>query len=222
MTANSFPIDDDGVWIEIADRYRWPDRRPRAALFLDRDGVIVEDTGYLRRETDVQLIAGAADVIARANRLNLPVIVVSNQSGIGRGLFDWPTFSRVQTQIEGLLATAASARIDAVLACPHHRLAARPYTHPDAPWRKPNPGMLLKAAAQMSIDLARSWIVGDRAGDLLAGRRAGLAGGVHVATGEGRHDGERQRSIALAGEGYRVAGAASLLDAAEHIPLFTR
>ena len=104
--------DDDGIWIEIADHRCRPRRGRRAALFLDRDGVIVEDTGFLSREADVRLVAGA-------NRLGVPVIIVSNQSGIGRGFFDWAAFARVQTRIAALLARDA-ASIDAVLACPHH------------------------------------------------------------------------------------------------------
>jgi D-glycero-D-manno-heptose 1,7-bisphosphate phosphatase len=217
MSGGALPIDDDGIWIEFADR-----RRPRAvrrpALFLDRDGVVVEDTGYLSREADVRLISGASAVIARANRLGVPVIVVSNQSGIGRGLFDWAAFARVQAHINDLLA-AEAARIDAVLACPHHPLAASPYTHPDAPWRKPNPGMLLKAAAHLNIELARSWIVGDRANDLLAGRRAGLAGGVHVATGEGRGEDERRLALALDEDCFRVAVVDSIAGVSAHVPL---
>jgi D-glycero-D-manno-heptose 1,7-bisphosphate phosphatase len=111
--------DDDGIWIEIADHRCRPRRGRRAALFLDRDGVIVEDTGFLSREADVRLVAGASAVVAGANRLGVPVIIVSNQSGIGRGFFDWAAFARVQTRIAALLARDA-ASIDAVLACPHH------------------------------------------------------------------------------------------------------
>ncbi len=215
----ALPIDEDGIWIDVASDRRRPPLVRRPALFLDRDGVVVEDTGYLRREADVRLIEGASTVVARANMLGLPVIVVSNQSGIGRDLFDWATFARVQAYIDALLA-AEAARIDAVLACPHHPLAALPYTHPDAPWRKPNPGMLLKAAARLNVELARSWIVGDRAHDLLAGRRAGLAGGVHVTTGEGRDEDQRRLALALNEPGFHVAAVDSIADVPDHVPLF--
>jgi D-glycero-D-manno-heptose 1,7-bisphosphate phosphatase len=219
MSGGALPIDDDGVWVEFAIRRRRPGPVRRPALFLDRDGVIVEDTGFLSREADVRLIAGASTVVGRANQLGVPVIVVSNQSGIGRCLFNWAAFARVQAHINDLLALEG-ARIDAVLACPHHPLAALPYTHPDAPWRKPNPGMLLKAGAHLDIELARSWIVGDRAHDLLAGRRAGLAGGVHVATGEGRAENERRLALALNNHCFRVEVARSIADVPDHVPLF--
>ena len=218
MSGGAMPIDDDGIWVEIRERRELAHGVPRPALFLDRDGVIVEDDGFLCREADIRLIAGAATVIGRANRLGVPVIIVSNQSGIGRGLFDWPTFARVQAQLATVLA-GNSATFDAVLACPNHPAAVPPYAHSDAPWRKPNPGMLLKAAARLEIDLAASWIVGDRAIDLLAGRRAGLAGGVHVATGEGHAEVERGQALAVADGRFRVVGVGSVAEVPDHVPL---
>ncbi len=188
----------------------------RPALFLDRDGTIVEEVGHLRRPEDVRLIPGAAAVIARANGLGVPVIVVTNQSGIGRGLFGWAELLAVEERIESLLAERG-ARIDAVLACPFHRDGRAPFQHPDHPARKPNPGLLRRAGEALAVDLAGSWIIGDRAGDVAAGRAAGLAGGMHVATGWGSEPGEREAARAFSC-GYRVLEAASIADALDALP----
>ena len=187
--AASWPL-VEGCWCEAL---RPADRgAPRPALFLDRDGVVAVERHFLRRVEDVALIDGAAAAIAAANRAGLPVVLVSNQSGIARGLLGWAEFAAVQREILARLA-AAGARLDLVLACPFH---------PDHPWRKPNPGMLLEAARRLPIDLARSLLVGDKADDLRAGRAAGLRQGAHVLTGHGRA--ERDAAAALAGPGFAV------------------
>lgn len=206
----------DGIWLHggpVASG-----TPPRAALFLDRDGAIVEEVGHLRRPEDVRLIEGAAEVIARANALAIPVIVVTNQSGIGRGLFGWAELIAVEERIEAELS-ALGARIDAVLACPFHPEGRPPYRHPDHWARKPNPGLLLRAADAFAIELASSWIVGDRAGDIAAGRAAGLAGGIHVASGWGSEPGEREAALACAGRSYRVLDAVSIAEARDRLPL---
>lgn len=207
---------DDDVWTQVFRRP--PPGGPRPALFLDRDGVVIEEVGYISRADDVRLIAGAAATIAAANAGDVPVVVVSNQSGIGRGLFGWPEFAAVQARMIERLA-AGDARIDAVLACPHHRAARPPLDVADHPARKPAPGMLLAAAGLLDLDLAGSWIVGDRAQDLAAGRNAGLRGGVHVATGHGAEPGEREAALALAAAGFEVRVAESLGAAAAVLPL---
>ena len=192
--------------------------RPRPALFLDRDGTIVEEVGHLRRPEDVRLVDGAADVLARANAVAIPVIVVTNQSGIGRGLFGWEELIAVEERIEAELA-ALGARVDAVLACPFHGEGRDPYRHADHPARKPNAGLLLRAAEAFALNLASSWIIGDRAGDVAAGRAAGLAGGMHVATGWGSQPGEREAAKACAGQTYRVLEASSIGEALDLLPL---
>ncbi len=174
--------------------------------------------GHLRRANDVRLIDGAAAVLATANGRGIPVIVVTNQSGIGRGLFGWEDLIAVEERIEAELA-ALGARLDAVLACPFHPDGQAPYRHPDHPARKPNAGLLLRAAGAFALDLASSWIIGDRAGDVGAGRAAGLAGGMHVATGWGSQPGEREAARACAGNGYQVLEAASIAEAADLLPL---
>jgi D-glycero-D-manno-heptose 1,7-bisphosphate phosphatase len=149
------------------------------------------------------------------------VIGVTNQPGIGRGLFGWADLVAVEARIEAALAVQG-ARLDAVLACPFHRDGQPPYRYPDHPARKPNAGLLLRAAGAFAIDLRSSWIVGDRAGDMGAGRAAGLAGGMHVATGWGSEPGEREAARACAGSGYRVLELGSIAAARDALPLLAR
>lgn len=209
-------LDGDHLWSQVLNRVQG--RRRRAGLFLDRDGVVVEEVAYLHKPEDVKLIAGAADVVLAANRLGVPVILVTNQAGIGRGHYGWGDFAAVHERINGDLARAG-AFVNGVFACPHHGDGRAPYDRANHPWRKPNPGMLLAAAERLPLDLGRSWIVGDRATDIEAGRKAGLAGGVHVATGYGGDAGERRRALEQGGDGFEVLAAASIAEAAALVPL---
>ena len=186
------------------------------ALFLDRDGVIVEEAGHLRRPEEVRLIAGAAEVIGAANRAGVAVVVISNQSGIGRGLFGWPDFAAVQQRMVRDLASRG-AFIDAVLACPYHPEARPPYRHPDHPARKPNAGMIFAATRLLPLDLSASWIIGDRANDLAAGRKAGLAGGMLVLSGLAATELEASQPFATAS--FRVFAGHSTWAALSTIPL---
>ena len=208
-------VEDDGIWCEVRGDAPagWAVGRP--ALFLDRDGVIVEDTGYLHRPEDVRLIAGAAEVIAAANRQGTPVIVLTNQSGIGRGLYGWAEFAATQARIAADLA-ARQARLDLVIACPYHPEGKPPFGHPAHPCRKPLPGMVHRAGERLGVDLPRSWIVGDRFGDLAAGRAGGLAGGLHVLTGHGQR--ERADVLELVSDRFQVRLAESIADAMGMIP----
>jgi D-glycero-D-manno-heptose 1,7-bisphosphate phosphatase len=207
-------IDSEGVWAQILRPVQGA--VPRPALFLDRDGVIVEEVGHLRRPDDVRLARGASQVIGTANRANVPVVVVTNQSGIGRGLFEWRDFLAVQSRMLESLA-AQRAFIDAVLACPHHSEARPPYHHSDHPGRKPNAGMILAAARLLPLLLRASWIIGDRASDLAAGRNAGLAGGLLVLSGLSERELEASQQLATAT--YRVFAGHSIAAALSLIPL---
>ena len=133
---------------------------PRAALFLDRDGTINVDTIHVSKPENVRLIPGAAAAIARINAVGIPIIVVSNQSGIGRGLFSVEEYESVRARIDELLA-AADARVLATFYCPHN-----PQAPPTCECRKPGPALYLEAAAAHNLDLARSWYVGDRLRDI--------------------------------------------------------
>jgi D-glycero-D-manno-heptose 1,7-bisphosphate phosphatase len=184
---------------------------PRPALFLDRDGVIVEDPGYLCRPGDLQLIPGAAALIASANRRGIPVVEITNQAGIGRGYYTWKEFIAVEEVLAQLL-TNASAYLDAIFACPYHEDGVPPWAHPAHPSRKPRPGMLLAAEKLLNLDLRASWIVGDKLSDLEAGYYAGLRGGMHVLTGEGpRH---RAAITQWKPENFELRFAESIRDAA--------
>jgi D-glycero-D-manno-heptose 1,7-bisphosphate phosphatase len=210
----AFPLDADGVWCEVSPRCN----RGGPALFLDRDGVVVEEVEYLHRVGDIAICDSAAAVISAANASAVPVVLVTNQSGIGRGYYGWAEFHAVQQAIRSAIA-AEGAHFDAVYACPHHRDGQGAFAHPDHPDRKPNAGMLRRAAAALDIDMAGSWIVGDRAGDVEAAKRAGLAGALHVLTGYGQA--ERAAALTLSGPRFDVRVAASIADALT-LPLFDR
>ncbi len=191
---------DIGLWSELAPA----GHSSRPALFLDRDGVINADTGYVGRAEDLRMLEGVAAAIARCNALMVPVVVVTNQSGVARSLYDWDGFHAVQAAVVAHLA-AAGAHLDAVLACAYHGEGTGPLRVGNHPWRKPNPGMILAAASGMNFDLARSWIIGDRAHDLAAGAAAGLRGGTLIAADER----EQQAARALANPRFIVEIAAS-------------
>jgi len=155
------------------------------AIFLDRDGTLNVEVDYLRRQEDVVLIPGAAKAIARLNAQNIPVILVSNQSGIGRGLFGWEDYQSVMKKIDEILADAG-AHIDDAYACPYFEDGLGEYRHKDHPDRKPNPGMILSASEKWNLCLERSWMIGDKESDLEAGRNAGCHTAL-VLTGYGKN-----------------------------------
>lgn len=128
--------------------------------------------------------------------------MVTNQAGVGRGYYNWRDFSLVQDEIHRQLAEGG-AHVDAVYACGYHE-SAKPPLNADHPWRKPGPGMLLAAAKDLGVDLARSWIVGDRSTDLGAGSAAGIAGGTLVGTGYGAEAEEAIEALALASDRFAV------------------
>lgn len=146
------------------------------AVFLDRDGVLIQDVGYPHLDAHLVFVPGAAQAVRRLNAAGFLAIVVTNQSGVARGLF---TEARMHAFNAAMVRTLAAqgARIAAVYACPFHAEASDPaYRHPDHPDRKPNPGMILKAAAEHDVDLSRSFMIGDRDTDIQAARRAGVPG----------------------------------------------
>lgn len=179
--SEGFPLVEPGLWVERVGSTEFPAGRP--ALFLDRDGTINLDTGYPDDPSAMVLRDGIARVIEAANQRRVPVVVVTNQSGIARGYFGWDAFARVNGRVLDLLAEQ-NAFVDMVLACAYHEAGTGPLAVADHPMRKPNPGMLLEASRQLGLDLKRSLIVGDKPADMEAGRRAGLERGWLV-DGEG-------------------------------------
>lgn len=208
-------LESDGIWCRSFLPAGSGGAAGRPALFLDRDGVVVEEVHFLRRPEDVRLVPGAARVIAAARDLGIAAVLTTNQSGIARGLFGWEAFAAVQSRLEALLA-ADGAAFDMVLACPFHPDGDPPYRR-DHPCRKPQPGMLVRAAERLGLDLAASWAVGDRARDLAAGRSAGCAGGLHVLTGHG--PGERAAAKRLEAPDFEVRLGETLAEA-RSLPLF--
>lgn len=151
----------------------------RRAVFLDRDGTINVEVNYLHRAADLDLIPGAARAIRALNGAGYRVIVVTNQAGIARGYYGESALHALHSHLRATLA-AEGARIDAFYFCPHH-----PDFTGACACRKPMPGMLTQAAVDHGIDLTRSWLIGDSAGDLGAARAAGCRS-ILVRTGYGR------------------------------------
>lgn len=160
-------------------------RRGGSCLFLDRDGVVVEEVEYLHRAEDVRVLPGAAEVIASARKRGWAVGLVTNQAGIGRGYYDWMAFAAVQSALDTLLGIETEP-FDFIAACGTHPEANQEQLRIfDHSWRKPRPGMLLMAAHALNLDLSNSVMVGDQITDLQAGLSAGVGRVAHVSTGHG-------------------------------------
>ncbi|PKN35566.1 MAG: D,D-heptose 1,7-bisphosphate phosphatase [Deltaproteobacteria bacterium HGW-Deltaproteobacteria-19] len=154
------------------------------AAFLDRDGTINEEVGYLDRIEKLRILPGAIDAIGMLNRGGLKVVVVTNQSGIARGLFNEAFVEKTHRHLQDLLHERG-ARIDGFYFCPHHPTEGLGPYRLDCPCRKPKPGLLIRAAAEMGLALEDSFMIGDMPKDVEAGIRAG-ARGILVRTGYGR------------------------------------
>lgn len=139
----------------------------RPAVFLDRDGTLNVDFGYVSRPEDIRWLPGVAAALARLRWAGYLLIVVTNQSGIARGFYDVPTMQALHDWMNAALRTQG-AHIDAFYHCPHH-----PDVTGVCTCRKPAPGMLLRAADDWFIDLEKSWMIGDKMSDVVAGRAAG-------------------------------------------------
>jgi D-glycero-D-manno-heptose 1,7-bisphosphate phosphatase len=148
----------------------------RPALFLDRDGVLNEDRGYVARWEDFRWIPGAREAVAAFNRAGWLVIVVTNQSGVGRGFYTEADMHALHARMREDLEKVGG-HIDAFYHAPQHPEAAvDAYRHPDPPDRKPNPGMILRALQEWPIDRDASLLIGDKPSDLEAALRAGIKG----------------------------------------------
>ncbi len=144
------------------------------AVFLDRDGTIIENRPYLSDPDGVRILPGAAESIRQFADAGYLVVLVSNQSGVARGLFTEDQLSKVHARVESLLGNEGVS-LDASYYCPYldgPEAKVDAYRQ-DSELRKPRPGMLLQAAEELNIDLSRSWMIGDSAGDVEAGARAG-------------------------------------------------
>jgi D-glycero-D-manno-heptose 1,7-bisphosphate phosphatase len=151
------------------------------AVFLDRDGTFIEDAGYLHDPKQVRLIPGAAQAIKRLNADGFAVLVVTNQSGIARGLLSVEDYQATERRVDELLA-AEGARLDAHYFCPHLPELSGP-----CECRKPGTLLYRQAAQQLGLDLPQSWWVGDRVRDVLPARALG-GKGILVLTGAGESE----------------------------------
>jgi len=147
----------------------------RPAAFLDRDGVINVDHGYTYKPEDLVFIDGAPDAIRRLNEAGYLVVVVTNQSGVARGYYSEADVARFHEHMLAELAEAG-ARIDAVYSCPFHPKGVVAEYRVDHPDRKPKPGMILRAARELPIDIVRSFLIGDKSSDIAAATAANISG----------------------------------------------
>ncbi|OQB54630.1 MAG: D-glycero-beta-D-manno-heptose-1,7-bisphosphate 7-phosphatase [Candidatus Aminicenantes bacterium ADurb.Bin147] len=154
------------------------------AVFLDRDGTIVDDAGYASRFDQMVIFPQSFEAVRRLNEAGLPVVVVTNQSGIGRGYLTEDELADIHSRLAESFA-AAGARLDAFYSCPHFAASRDPRYGRECGCRKPLPGLGLQAAAELSLDLARSYMIGDKADDIRFARAIG-ATPVLVLTGYGR------------------------------------
>jgi D-glycero-D-manno-heptose 1,7-bisphosphate phosphatase len=146
----------------------------RPAIFFDRDNTLIVSDGYLGDPEKVVLMSGAADAVARARSLGFATIVISNQSGVARGMFTEDDVDEVNRRMDKLLLeTNSGAVIDRHEFCPFHPEAAVEVYRQDSDLRKPKPGMILSAARKLALDLPRSWVIGDAPRDIEAGKAAG-------------------------------------------------
>jgi D-glycero-D-manno-heptose 1,7-bisphosphate phosphatase len=182
----------------------------RPAVFFDRDGTLTEEVGYVNHPSRLKLLPRAAEAVRRLNAAGVAAVVVTNQAGIARGYFSEGVLRAVDDALRAQL-DRDGAWLDGIYACLHHP------TEGEAPYRelcdcrKPKPGLLLRAARELGLDLARSTMVGDKASDLVPGRAVGAAT-VLVLTGYGLGEWEYRRSH-FAVEPDHVAG--DLLDAVD-------
>lgn len=159
----------------------------RPCIFFDRDGTLIEERHYLADPAQVALIAGAAEAVRLARSSGFLAVVLTNQSGVGRGYFTLEDVRRVNGRMVELLA-AEGAAVDGIYVCPHA-------PEDGCPCRKPGTGLVEQAARELDIDIGRSWMIGDKAADLELARNAGMRG-VLVRTGYGAEAGKAAGGLA--------------------------
>jgi len=145
---------------------------PDKAIFLDRDGTLIEDPGYINNPDQIKLLDGVAEALAELKALGYKLIVTSNQSGVARGIVTEKTLGEIHNRLKQLLAEKGG-HLDKIYYCPYHPDGVIPKYRKESDWRKPNPGMLLAAAGEMNVDLGESWVIGNSSRDIEAGLRTG-------------------------------------------------
>jgi len=142
------------------------------AIFLDRDETLIEDPGYINHPDQVKLLDGVAEALIELKALGYKLIIATNQSGVARGIVTEKTLGEIHNRLKQLLAEKG-VFLDRIYYCPYHPEGAITKYRRESDCRKPKPGMLLKAADEMDIDLGRSWCIGNNNNDIEAGLRAG-------------------------------------------------
>lgn len=155
----------------------------RPAIFIDRDGTLSHEVGYVNHVSRFRPFAYAVDAVRLVNRSPFAVVLVTNQAGVARGYFPESLIEEVHASLRETLA-AGGATLDGIYYCPHHPSAGEPPYRRDCDCRKPRPGLLHRAAAELDLDLTRSYVVGDRHGDLQLAWKVG-ARAVLVKSGYG-------------------------------------
>lgn len=179
----------------------------RPALFLDRDGVVNVDHGYVHEISRFEFVDGIFELVRAAAERSMPVVVVTNQAGIGRGYYREDDFARLTAWMRARFAER-DAPIAAVYHCPHHPEHGLGVYRQDSFDRKPNPGMLLRARDDLGLDLARSAMLGDTDSDMLAARRAGVPLRIRlVQDGEPPGDGAHTHRVARPDEAIALLTA---------------
>ena len=148
------------------------DNMESKAIFFDRDDTIIEDTGYINNPDQVKLISGVAKSLLEFKEMGFKLIVITNQSGVARGILTEKALGEIHERLNVLLSEKGVV-LDAIYYCPFHPDGIVPQYRKESEDRKPNPGMIMTAATEHNIDLSQSWAIGNSARDIDAGRRAG-------------------------------------------------
>lgn len=175
--------------------------------FFDRDGTLIRNVPYVANGDEVCLERGAAEALSAFRRSGFAIIVITNQSGIARGLITPAQYASVNQRMLELLGPDL---VDAIIACPFHPDGFAPWNVPDHPWRKPGTGMIDAAATRFRIDVARSVLLGDSSIDIEAGLRAGIGHLIHLGTGHGQRDRAAVENLSRANPGTKIDCLASL------------
>lgn len=178
----------------------------RRGVFLDRDGTLIREVGYLRRTEDLEVLTGVPEALRRLGDAGFVRLVVTNQSGVARGYVAREFVDRTHEVLQGLLR-AEEAGVEGFYVCAHHPDHTGPCS-----CRKPQAGLLLRAAEEWGLDLRKSWVVGDKAEDVELAHRAGCRA-VLVRTGYGRQAETRLRTMGLAADAVAedMAGAVDVI-----------
>jgi D-glycero-D-manno-heptose 1,7-bisphosphate phosphatase len=187
-------------------------RKSRPAVFMDRDGTLSHEVGYVNHPSRFRLYPWAVDAVRAVNKAGWLAVVVTNQAGVARGYFPESVFEEVQRRLREEVE-AGGARFDAVYACLHHPSAGLPPYRAECDCRKPRPGMLRRAEKELGADLRSSWVVGDRHGDLQLAWNVGARGAL-VRSGYGRGE---QTYLAPGWSRQADLVAENLLEAVERI-----